>query len=56
VIHGAVLLPALQANLLQDSSFLQPLHLNSRQKEKRSKKKKMLPAGQRREEGEERGV
>jgi len=56
VIHGVVLLPALQAFLLQDS-FLQPLHLNGRlkkkRKEKRKKRKKekekVLPAGQRRE-------
>jgi hypothetical protein len=52
VIHGVVLLPALQAFLLQDS-FLQPLHLNGRLKKKgkkeRKKKKKVLPAGQRRE-------
>jgi hypothetical protein len=51
VIHGVVLLPALQAFLLQDS-FLQPLHLNGRLKKKERKKekeKKVLPAGQRRE-------
>ena len=54
VIHGVVLLPALQAFLLQDS-FLQPLHLNGRLKKKkerkkeRKKEKKVLPAGQRRE-------
>jgi hypothetical protein len=53
VIHGVVLLPALQAFLLQDS-FLQPLHLNGRLKKKkgkkvRKKKEKVLPAGQRRE-------
>jgi hypothetical protein len=48
VIHGVVLLPALQAFLLQDS-FLQPLHLNGRLKKKGKKEKKVLPAGQRRE-------
>jgi hypothetical protein len=51
VIHGVVLLPALQAFLLQDS-FLQPLHLNGRLKKKerkKEKKEKVLPAGQRRE-------
>jgi hypothetical protein len=53
VIHGVVLLPALQAFLLQDS-FLQPLHLNGRLKKKernkeKKKEKKVLPAGQRRE-------
>ena len=39
VIHGVVLLPALQAFLLQDS-FLQPLHLNGRLKKKERKKEK----------------
>jgi hypothetical protein len=52
VIHGVVLLPALQAFLLQDS-FLQPLHLNGRlkkkERKKEKKKEKVLPAGQRRE-------
>ena len=39
VIHGVVLLPALQAFLLQDS-FLQPLHLNGRLKKKGKKERK----------------
>jgi len=39
VIHGVVLLPALQAFLLQDS-FLQPLHLNGRLKKKKKKERK----------------
>jgi len=39
VIHGVVLLPALQAFLLQDS-FLQPLHLNGQVKKKGKKKEK----------------
>ena len=39
MIHGVVLLPALQAFLLQDS-FLQPLHLNGRLKKKERNKEK----------------